>query len=1473
MSTSTHLITILFDSDIEDAFSSTHSPDYILASPDYFPALPGNTSLDPSEDLSKYLLASLAISPFHDDPYMKVIQAYNATSNESLIPPQAPIAPPTVLPSSPVLSLLLMFDPRDFFLFEEILPSRKRARSQSSSSISALPQVFEIGESSHKTSLERHEEQIETILNLLYDLPLEHIKQVEEKIKGLGNGRVIIQRDFDNLETELQKARTQIVELSREQMGHNDEIVLARIRISTLEMIIQDIQVRHRSDMKSLLDKTPSKRTSTFVAPAMTRAAIKKLVADSVASTLEAQAANMANTDNTTRNTRQGTKGTVGLIRWFEQTELVFSRSNYTKDCKVKFATGTLTEEALSWWNSFAQQIRIEEAYKITWSEFKKLSIKKYCSRTEVKKIEDEFFNLTVKGNDLKTYIRIFQELTVLCPTMVPNSEKLMEVFIGGLPRSIEGNVTASKPQTLEEAITITQRLMDQANNSAHGRAYLLKDKNDHQDSNVVTGMFLLNQHLARVLFDSGANNSFVSIPLASMLNIPPIILDTTYDIKMADGNLVGTNILIQGCTLILLNKDFKIDLMPIKLGSFDVIIGMDWLSKYHARIICDEKVVHIPIDGETLIIRGAAPVARAPYRLAPSELHELSDQLQEMSIDYWELNKLTVKNRYPLPMIDDLFDQLQGSSVYSKVDLRSGYHQLRVRDEDIPKTAFRMRMSEAIRLTDTTRDSYMKIGKNNIGLCYKNMSTSYHSQTDGKRKRTIQTLEDMLQACVIDFGKGWERHLPLVEFSYNNSYHASIKAAPFDALYGRKCRSPVCWAEVGDIQLAGPAIIHETTKKIIQIRQCLQAARDRQRSYANIRRKPLEFQVGDRVMLKVSPRKGVIRFGKRGKLNPQYIGPFKILKRVGQVAYKLELPEELKSKVTEIEESKELSSLSLDERIGNLKVHEMIIKKDSKIVKAKVERKSLALEAKKESIDEECSTSGSEDEEYAMVVRDFKKFFRRRGRFVRQPRSDKKTFQRSRDDKNGKSERKCFRCGDPNHLTGECPKPPKDKNQRAFVGESPLVDDDLDEEEAIKVTKKKNLENDIVDETLEIDEIVNIKESKNHPLENVIGNLNQRTLRNMTIIGTKWVFRNKLDENDVVSQNKARLVAQGYNQQKGIDYDETYVSVARVESIRILLAYACALDFKLLQIDVKCAVLNGFINEEVYVAQPLGFIDFKKPDHVYKLKKALYGLKQAPKAWMLFGILVLEKQTALAISTTEAEYVSARKARQQALWIKQAVIDYDDVPIMCDNKGVIDLSKNSMQHYRTKHIEIRHHFLRDNVQNGHISIDKVPYVDNIADILTKPLKRESFNYLHFGLGMMEHIPPLNPQPLQSHPYLDITISLSPITPLDHIHDTPSPPSPPQPQPPIIGTMDITEFFRKLKSICHWDDPIKDLKWSNVAGVKLSLHSKSDDTFISLQALLDLYYLFGRFMDYLWSQSGCETTIMIRDDGYRHSMP
>ncbi|GJV50767.1 hypothetical protein Tco_1446508 [Tanacetum coccineum] len=194
-------------SDIEDAFSS-NIPDYISASPDYFPASPGNTSSESSNNSSGH--------------------AHNA-----IIPTQVPIPPQIIVPPSPMLSL--MFVPQDFFRPEEILPPKKRGRARSSTSTSALPQAFEMGESSHKTSLERHEEQIEEILNHLDELSLDSIEHKEDKIEGLGKGRVIIQQDFDNLETELQEARAQIAGLQRNQMGNNDKIALAHFRISNLE--------------------------------------------------------------------------------------------------------------------------------------------------------------------------------------------------------------------------------------------------------------------------------------------------------------------------------------------------------------------------------------------------------------------------------------------------------------------------------------------------------------------------------------------------------------------------------------------------------------------------------------------------------------------------------------------------------------------------------------------------------------------------------------------------------------------------------------------------------------------------------------------------------------------------------------------------------------------------------------------------------------------------------------------------------------------------------------------------------------------------------------------------------------------------------------------------------------------------------------------------------------------------------------
>nr|GEW79334.1 putative reverse transcriptase domain-containing protein [Tanacetum cinerariifolium] len=312
-------------------------------------------------------------------------------------------------------------------------------------------------------------------------------------------------------------------------------------------------------------------------------------------------------------------------------------------------------------------------------------------------------------------------------------------------------------------------------NGNVVARAYVVGTVRINLNSNVVMGTFLLNNHYASILFDTSANRSFISTAFSSLIDIIPTTLDHGYDVELANGRIIWGNTLIRGCTWNFLNHPFNINLIPIEMGSFDVIIGMDWLAKYHVIIVCDEKLVHVPFGNEILtfhgnrsnnrhekaedkskekqledvpivqdfpkefpedlpsipptrqvefqidLIPGDEPVARAPYRLAPSEMKELSDQLKELSkkgfirpssspwgalvllfkrkdgsfrmcIDYQELNKLTVKNRYPLPRIDDLFDQLQGSSVYSKIDLRSGYHQLSVREEAIPKTAFRTR-------------------------------------------------------------------------------------------------------------------------------------------------------------------------------------------------------------------------------------------------------------------------------------------------------------------------------------------------------------------------------------------------------------------------------------------------------------------------------------------------------------------------------------------------------------------------------------------------------------------------------------------------------------------------------------------------------------------------------------------------------------------------------------------------------------
>ncbi|GJW78389.1 reverse transcriptase domain-containing protein [Tanacetum coccineum] len=283
---------------------------------------------------------------------------------------------------------------------------------------------------------------------------------------------------------------------------------------------------------------------STSEAPAMTQAAIRKLVADSVTAALEAQAATMANSDNTNRNTE-------------EREALVTRQCSYKEfmSCQLFNFKGSKGAVGLIHWS-----------YAVTPTENNRYT----GNRLLCKKCTLHYIGpCTVKCNTCNKVDYLTKNYRNKGPVTGSNL----------LPVIVTCHACGEKGHYANQCRKTT-------NNNAEGRSYMLRDMNAHQDSNVVTGMFLLNQHLARVLFDSGADKSFLSISLASKLNIPPITIDTFYNIKMADENLVSTNTVIQGATLTLLNQPFEIDLMSIKLGSFDVGIGMDWLSKYHARII-----------------------------------------------------------------------------------------------------------------------------------------------------------------------------------------------------------------------------------------------------------------------------------------------------------------------------------------------------------------------------------------------------------------------------------------------------------------------------------------------------------------------------------------------------------------------------------------------------------------------------------------------------------------------------------------------------------------------------------------------------------------------------------------------------------------------------------------------------------------------------------------------------------------------
>ncbi|GJU16396.1 putative reverse transcriptase domain-containing protein [Tanacetum coccineum] len=546
------------------------------------------------------------------------------------------------------------------------------------------------------------------------------------------------------------------------------------------------------------------------------------------------------------------TEGIVGLTRWFEKMETVFNISNCPSKYQVKYATCTLQDNALTWWNTHkrlktegnviaVEPTNLQDAIRIA-NNIIDQKLKGYARSAKNKRRLHHEGLCTIMCGNCKKVGHLTRDCIV---AITPNTQRAIvrnqpsvicyecrrpRHFRKDCPKlrnQNRGNQTRNK--------TGNKTRNQTGGNEATARAYAIGGGGTNLDSNVVTCTFLLNNCYASMLFDSGADRSFVSSTVSALLDVAPSTLDTSYAKELADGRILETNVVLRGFMLGLLGHPFDIDLMPVELGSFNVIIIMDWLAKYHALIVCEEKVIRPPYGDEDKSEEKRleeVPIVREFLKVFPEDLSGLPPARQVES-------QINLVLRLNIPkQIFNAQSEARKEENFINEDLHGMINKLEPRAEG----TLCLNNRKYDTLEKLTRH-YLKevVSRYRVPGTRLDMSTTYPPETDGQSERTIQTL-----------------------------------------------------AEVRDSQLTGPEIIHETTKKIVQIKSRIQAARDCQKCYAKVRRKPLEFQVGDKVMLKVSPWKGVIRFDKRGKLNPHYIGPFKIIAKVGTIVYRLELLEKL---------------------------------------------------------------------------------------------------------------------------------------------------------------------------------------------------------------------------------------------------------------------------------------------------------------------------------------------------------------------------------------------------------------------------------------------------------------------------------------------------------------------------------------------------------------------------------------------------